>query len=129
MQRLIRFRLRTLMVVVTLVCVLAAIAPPIVSRLRIWYLVATSPVDVLGNTAFSDRRILTAVGLPRQGRVTPAQRNAWTESIMQLYRNNGYYNVMVSSERRNTNQGLTLCFVISEGRRCDVNYTTNFDPL
>ncbi|HDP25053.1 MAG TPA: outer membrane protein assembly factor BamA [Deltaproteobacteria bacterium] len=74
-------------------------------------------IDVEGNDKIKDEDILSAIGLKRFDILNTRLLKTSIDRIRSLYREKGFYNVMVGSDTQPTEGGITLTFSIEENEK------------
>ncbi|MDT8272464.1 MAG: outer membrane protein assembly factor BamA [Desulfomonilia bacterium] len=74
-------------------------------------------IDVEGNNKIKDEDILSAIGLKRFDILNTRLLKTSMDRIRSLYREKGFYNVMVGSDTQPTEGGITLTFSIEENEK------------
>ena len=108
-----QYRLRTLMLAVLVVCILASRF----DRLQTWWWKQTRPGVTFAGSTFDDRDLALVGGVPQFAELTPQQSNEAVKEIVATYRQMGFLRARISTERRTTNRGWATCFVVDEGER------------
>lgn len=108
-----RYRLRTLMLTVLVVCVAANFHECI----QIWWWSHTRPeVTFVGNT-FDDCDLASVAGVPVFAELTRQQTNEATNEIVRTYRMMGFLKARIGTQKIATNRGWATRFIVNEGQR------------
>lgn len=108
-----RFRLRTLMLAVFMVCLAASFH----ERIQVWWWSHTRPEVTFVGNMFDERELASVAGVPLFAELTLQQSSDATNEIVRTYRMMGYVKARISVEKTNTNRRRATRFVVNEGPR------------
>lgn len=110
-----RYRLRTLMFIVFMVCVVATFH----ERIQVWWRSHTRPaVTFVGNT-FDDCDLASVAGVPQFAELSWEQTRDAQDEMIRVYRKMGYLKARIDMERTATDRGWATRFVVNEGQHYD----------